>query len=159
MDLRAYIMYRTYGLKSKYRIPDIYFSCLFSVLDAQTLGLSSYTGDTWPIGSNTNTETYANFTIPYPNVDISSAAPYSQLPRNTRNPQGSVEGFTCSVCGKKFNNQFVRNRHEKNHQGVKPFRCEFCGYRCSRKDNLKAHIVSCHHVAPTDSSTFFKETL
>ena len=52
--------------------------------------------------------------------------------------------FECIYCGKGFPFKSNLEKHMPVHTGIRPFPCPYCNYKCSRKDNLKAHIVIVH---------------
>lgn len=52
--------------------------------------------------------------------------------------------FVCNYgnCVRQFSNRSMMLRHIKTHTKEKPFKCRFCNFRCSRKDNLRVHEIS-----------------
>lgn len=50
--------------------------------------------------------------------------------------------FVCRFCGVKMSSAGSLMRHNLLHTGEKPFQCELCKRRFSRKDALKAHLVA-----------------
>jgi len=47
--------------------------------------------------------------------------------------------YECKFCKKVFSNITHLKRHLPSHTGEKPFHCQLCGLRFSRKDNLLIH--------------------
>ncbi|XP_060595959.1 gastrula zinc finger protein XlCGF62.1-like [Ruditapes philippinarum] len=47
-------------------------------------------------------------------------------------------------CGKTFAAKHMMVRHLRVHTKEKPFICVYCGFQCTRKDNLRQHI-RCKH--------------
>ncbi|CAL8074368.1 unnamed protein product [Orchesella dallaii] len=66
------------------------------------------------------------------------------------NDQGSLRrhyklhkrNFVCRFCGIKMASAGSLMRHNLLHTGEKPFECELCNRKFSRKDALKAHLVA-----------------
>ncbi len=58
--------------------------------------------------------------------------------------------FTCAHCDKGFVEAGQLRRHEKIHNDVKPFQCDFenCSFSSKRKDKLKDHKNRLHKPAP-----------
>ena len=52
--------------------------------------------------------------------------------------------FDCGVCGMYFYDVSSKNRHEKEHAGLKPFRCYICSFEFTRASNLRAHLLKLH---------------
>ena len=47
----------------------------------------------------------------------------------------------CTECDKCFYTERMLREHIRNvHERVKDFACEYCGFRCGRKGNMKAHM-------------------
>jgi len=59
--------------------------------------------------------------------------------------------YSCSTCGKRFNNGNHLRRHEVIHTGAKLF-CNYCEAVLSRKDKLNAHIRKKHPEELNDQS-------
>lgn len=57
-------------------------------------------------------------------------------------PDGGL--LRCDVCAKEFREQKYLTRHMTVHSGYKPFQCQYCDYKCNRKDNLKTHVFIRH---------------
>ncbi|XP_045181214.2 uncharacterized protein LOC123540335 isoform X4 [Mercenaria mercenaria] len=59
---------------------------------------------------------------------------------------GGLSMLLCQFekCGKKFASRHMMIRHLRIHTKEKPFVCVYCGFRCTRKDNLRQHI-RCKH--------------
>lgn len=53
--------------------------------------------------------------------------------------------YECHIC-KKFVTLYKYNLtiHMRRHSGVKPFRCEICMQRFTKKENLKKHLQNIH---------------
>lgn len=63
-------------------------------------------------------------------------------------PRFSTEGsFICGLCGKTFEEQNNRNRHEKRHEQGRPHQCveRGCGKSFKTKDSVKKHTQSVRH--------------
>ncbi|XP_018394258.1 PREDICTED: zinc finger protein 91 [Cyphomyrmex costatus] len=52
--------------------------------------------------------------------------------------------YKCKTCNKEFKYESALYRHERTHNGEKPFECEYCGIRFSQKTTLEQHVVA-HH--------------
>lgn len=58
--------------------------------------------------------------------------------------------FKCNMCDKKFSRKLTLTRHMQTHSGFKPFECHICGKRLSRKHVLVQHLKT--HLFILDSS-------
>lgn len=48
--------------------------------------------------------------------------------------------YTCPVCNKNFHSDHYLAHHQRTiHEGQKPFKCEFCQFKCSQRGNLRRH--------------------
>ncbi|KAK7068311.1 hypothetical protein SK128_013573 [Halocaridina rubra] len=52
--------------------------------------------------------------------------------------------YSCPFCSKVFLDKFKCSRHMYAHTGEKPFICNICAKRFSRKDNLQKHMKDKH---------------
>ena len=53
--------------------------------------------------------------------------------------------FMCEFCDSEFETEIILNQHILSyHKENKPFKCDICDYRCSRRSNLKRHVESVH---------------
>ena len=68
----------------------------------------------------------------------------SYHPHKSHN-QKSRPRHECQDCGKKFQSPCDLRRHSVGHTGEKPFSCETCNLRFTRKRNLKEHILRFHN--------------
>lgn len=64
-----------------------------------------------------------------------------------------VKNHQCENCQKSFATDKDLRRHEKQHTGDKPFKCEFAGCKYAetgfaRMDNLRRHVKKIHDNAP-----------
>ncbi|XP_041664450.1 zinc finger protein OZF-like [Cheilinus undulatus] len=51
------------------------------------------------------------------------------------------KSYSCSECGKKFDQKTNLTRHETVHTTVKPFSCSECGKTFAHKDYLSKHMI------------------
>ena len=52
--------------------------------------------------------------------------------------------FKCDLCEQKFTKKAYLKSHLKIHTGEKPFKCEYCETEFTEKCNLKKHISRIH---------------
>lgn len=64
--------------------------------------------------------------------------------RDHINKHEGIKNHVCSICGKAFAARKHMQRHEKSHVEIKPFGCNECEYRSTRRDKLNEHIRK-HH--------------
>jgi uncharacterized Zn-finger protein len=50
----------------------------------------------------------------------------------------------CTFCSMEFFDLSSKTRHEKEHAGLKSFRCYICGFEFTRASNLRAHLIKVH---------------
>ncbi|XP_078500160.1 uncharacterized protein LOC144755269 isoform X2 [Lissotriton helveticus] len=48
--------------------------------------------------------------------------------------------YSCTVCGKSFNNKQIYLRHQKIHTGERPYKCTVCGNSFRLKEFLNQHL-------------------
>jgi uncharacterized Zn-finger protein len=63
--------------------------------------------------------------------------------------------YRCSQCGMEFFELSSKSRHEKEHAGMKPFRCYICSFEFTRASNLRTHLLKMHQH---ESGTLFTIT-
>ncbi|KAK9796557.1 putative C2H2-type domain-containing protein [Seiridium cardinale] len=56
----------------------------------------------------------------------------------------SQHRLQCSICHRSFSRTEHLTRHERSHRNEKPFSCDYCDARFTRKDLIKTHTVR-HH--------------
>ncbi|CCH62926.1 hypothetical protein TBLA_0I02700 [Henningerozyma blattae CBS 6284] len=73
------------------------------------------------------------------------------------------KSHVCAFCRRAFSRSEHRKRHERSHQGVKPFQCAVCNHVFVRRDLLKRHIKTVHRAwlleHGQDNSQLFKQDL
>ncbi|XP_045609049.2 zinc finger and BTB domain-containing protein 18 isoform X4 [Procambarus clarkii] len=52
--------------------------------------------------------------------------------------------YECVFCGRLFNHRGTLTRHVMIHTGEKPFLCQYCNFKTSRKSTLNYHMHSLH---------------
>ena len=62
----------------------------------------------------------------------------------------------CNVCRRTFRKKTDYSRHLLTHMGVKPFPCQVCGVRCSRRSSLKKHCVQIHGMSEDEFEDRYK---
>ena len=72
---------------------------------------------------------------------------------NLRILQDYNGSYKCSDCGLTLRHKSSFNRHRRQHQGIFPYHCNFCGKGFTVKVNMLGHQVSQHqqggrHVCP-----------
>ncbi|CAL8126494.1 unnamed protein product [Orchesella dallaii] len=75
-----------------------------------------------------------------------------QQEQNNANPSatttqannGSLAGFTCTVCSAAFNSKVLLDRHESTHDELRPHKCSICAKGFLRKEHLSKHLSSVH---------------
>ena len=56
---------------------------------------------------------------------------------------------TCPLCGKLFLTPTDLGRHMTVHTGAKPFSCDICEKRFTRKASAVKHMAAVHKIMPT----------
>jgi hypothetical protein len=54
--------------------------------------------------------------------------------------------FACDICDYRCSRRSNLTRHIRTHTGDKPFSCDRCPYRCSDKSNMSAHRRTCYNA-------------
>lgn len=82
---------------------------------------------------------------------------YSQndLNKHMLHVHENTKPYKCSQCPMTFLELSTKNRHEKEHLGLKPFRCYICAFEFSRASNLRTHLLKVH---PNDIGTLVNIT-
>uniref|UniRef100_A0A8D8QD17 RE1-silencing transcription factor n=1 Tax=Cacopsylla melanoneura TaxID=428564 RepID=A0A8D8QD17_9HEMI len=52
----------------------------------------------------------------------------------------------CLICNYQTTTTKMMTRHIRSHTGEKPFQCEYCEHRSSRKDHLMRHVRTMHSM-------------
>ena len=73
----------------------------------------------------------------------------SQLVRHERIHNGE-KPFVCNICEKAFNQKNSLDLHSRKHTGEKPYKCEFCKMGFTQNGNLRAHIRRVHSIEVSD---------
>ena len=58
--------------------------------------------------------------------------------------------YVCYTCYTSFNKKQNRDVHCLTHMNIKPFLCDICDKKFSRKSNLKRHSICRHKFHQTD---------
>ena len=66
-------------------------------------------------------------------------------------PRYPEDARMCRECGATFSTISMLNRHLLKHTDLRPYKCFYCDYACSRKDALKSH---CHRKHEMDGAEF-----
>ena len=59
---------------------------------------------------------------------------------------------TCLICGKLWWSPAMLKRHMRSHTGEKPYECNVCGERFSRKWNVKLHCLRKHEKSTSSDA-------
>lgn len=54
--------------------------------------------------------------------------------------------FICRICGRQCQRRANMEDHVRSHAGIKPFHCQLCTGKFSRKQNLKSHLAKMHKL-------------
>jgi len=65
------------------------------------------------------------------------------LNRHRRN-HNPYKKYKCSYCGKGFNDSFDLKRHVRTHTGVKPYKCNQCEKSFTQRCSLESHLDKIH---------------
>ena len=52
--------------------------------------------------------------------------------------------YKCRDCDVTVSNPADLKRHSRVHSGERPYQCQYCGFACNQKQNLKRHIDRAH---------------
>ncbi|XP_059167536.1 zinc finger protein OZF-like isoform X2 [Physella acuta] len=58
----------------------------------------------------------------------------------------SKQVVLCHICGKSFKDTTSIKRHVREHSGIRPYKCEMCGWASPRLNNLSKHLNT--HLKP-----------
>ena len=65
--------------------------------------------------------------------------------------------FVCKVCGKLSHRRGNMDDHVRSHAGIKPFQCQLCENKFSRKQNLKNHFLKIHGLSEGETNELLME--
>lgn len=68
----------------------------------------------------------------------------SDLNKHMLQAHDRFRSFKCCHCNMEFNDISSKTRHEKEHFGLKPFRCYICSFEFTRASNLRTHLFKMH---------------
>ena len=56
-----------------------------------------------------------------------------------------MKPYECEICDCKFSRKSCLKKHISSvHEGLKPFKCNICGLYCAQKINLKTNMSEVH---------------
>ena len=55
-----------------------------------------------------------------------------------------LKRFQCKTCNKMFKNKHILLQHELVHSNLRPYKCQFCGFRAKQKAVMWRHLKSRH---------------
>ncbi|XP_076059118.1 uncharacterized protein LOC143035883 isoform X2 [Oratosquilla oratoria] len=59
---------------------------------------------------------------------------------------GGKKCYSCSYCGKTFDERWMVKRHERIHTGERPYACPLCSYRSAQKYDVTKHLGTVHRM-------------
>ncbi|KAJ8683721.1 hypothetical protein QAD02_019513 [Eretmocerus hayati] len=104
----------------------------------------SATGSGLVSSSNSKTESHMDLDMDYSSIE----SPNRDMMLYRKNPVDlgievryeDREFFSCTLCGRVFNDNCNLKRHQAVHTGIKPYSCPICDRCFSRKDNMINHM-------------------
>ena len=66
------------------------------------------------------------------------------LKAHTQNFHLRIRKFMCNLCEKAFYRKACLEKHQRLHDGLKPYTCDECGMRFSQRASKRAHVRNVH---------------
>ncbi|XP_014215951.1 zinc finger protein 510 [Copidosoma floridanum] len=61
-----------------------------------------------------------------------------------------VKPYSCYLCPKTYNTHSALVDHINGHQGLKPYECDSCSFKCGSKQSVRSHILNHHQKLAKD---------